>query len=154
MKKSPYPFVYGALSAIILIAYFLILSVFNLHQNPVFGLLNLPIMAAGMWLLIKKYKTENLNHFNYKKGIWALFRCGVITTLIYTGFFALYITNLNPEFLKDLIPIWENDYHTNPGIAIFTVALMGFSFSAALSLTYMQLFKRSWNTKEGNDHTY
>lgn len=153
MKQKYTSLKYALYIAVGLISYFLFLSIWGLHIHPVYSILNLIIMSTGMFLMIKNYKKEKGTYFNYQKGFWAIFRCGMMATFIFTAFFALY-SAINPLFVEELIPMWEAEYFANIGDLIFTVALMGFATSITLSLTYMQLFKRSWNTKEGNDHTY
>ncbi len=154
MKKSIIPLIYGIFIAIGLIAYFLLLSIFGLHKNPVYSVFNVVIVGLGMFACIRKYKKEKGAKFKYQKGFGALFSTGMIATLIFTGFFAIYATELNPDFLDELLAMWESDWYINLGMVVFTVALMGFATSIVLSLTYMQWFKRSWNTKEGREHTF
>lgn len=154
MKKSKIPVYYGLFIAIGLIAYFLLLSLFDLHKNPFYSFFNVVIVGIGMFACIKKYKEEKGSKFKYQKGFGALFSSGVIATIIFTAFFAFYATELNPDFLEELLTMWESDWYINIGMVIMTVALMGFATSIVLALTYMQYFKRTWNTKEGREHTY
>ncbi len=153
MKQKYTPLKYAIYIAVGLISYFLFLSIWGLHIHPVYGILNLIIMATGMFLMIKNYKKEKGPHFKYQKGFWAIFRCGMVSTIIFTAFFALY-NAINPLFFEELIPMWETEYFANIGDLIITIALIGFATSITLALTYMQLFKRSWNTKDGNKHTF
>ena len=138
MKLKKISLFYGITIAIVIIVYFLILSFFGLHKYPVYSAVDIFIVGVGLFLLISKYKKNTK---------------GVIATLIITSFFALYITELNPGFLRELLTTWKEDYSLNPSIAIFGLALMGFSTSISFSLIHMQLFKRSWNTKDGKKHT-
>lgn len=154
MKKSKIPVFYGLFIAIGLIAYFLLLSLFDLHKNPLYSFFNVVIVGIGMFACIKKYREQKGSKFKYQKGFGALFSSGVIATIIFTAFFAFYATELNPDFLEELLAMWESDWYVNIGMVIMTVALMGFATSIVLALTYMQYFKRTWNTKEGREHTY
>lgn len=154
MKKSRIPVYYGLFIAIGLIAYFLLLSLFDLHKNPFYSFFNVVIVGVGMFACIKKYRKEKGSKFKYQKGFGALFSSGVIATIIFTAFFAFYATELEPNFLEELLTMWESDWYVNIGMVIFTVALMGFATSIVLSLTFMQWFKRTWNTEEGRKHTY
>jgi len=153
MVKLKIPILYGAIIAICLAAYFLILSLFGLHVNPVYSIFNGVIMAAGLFLALKAYKKSKGNKFKYQKGFSVIFITGVNATVIFLIFFGLYATEFNPRFLDDLISMWATFYNTNIGIVLFTIALMGFSTSIVLALAYMQLFKDSWNTKEAKKHT-
>jgi len=154
MKNFSIPIKYGLLISVGLIAYFLILSVFNAHIYPLFSLFNGVIMAVGMWLSLKAYRNSKGTKFKYEKGFMASLLTGFNATIVFTIFFAFYATELNPDFLGNLINMWRTDYGTEIGIVLFVVAVMGFATSLVLTLAYMQLFKDSWNTKEGQQHTY
>lgn len=154
MKKFSTPVTYGFLIAVGLIVYFLILSLFNLHIYPLYSLFNGIIMAAGMWLAIKSYREDKGSKFKFQKGFMATLLTGFNATIIFTIFFGIYATEINPEFLDALINMWKTEYGTHIGIVLFVVAVMGFATSLVLTLAYMQLFKDSWNTTEGKDHTY
>lgn len=153
MKNLSIPIKYGAVITVALIAYFLILSLFGAHKNPAYSLFNGVIMAFGMYVAIKNYRLEKGSKFKYQKGFMAGLITGFNATIIFTIFFGIYSTELNPEFLNELLTMWRSDYDTSVGIILFVVAIMGFATSFVLTLAYMQLFKDSWNTIEGNKHT-
>ena len=154
MKRSSVPLMYGIFIAIALIAYFLLLSLFDLHRNPAYSVFNMVITAGGIFLAIKKYRDKKAGKFKYQKGFMAGLTAGFIATVIFTGFFAVYASELNPLFSERLITMWETDWFVNIGMLIFTVALMGFATSVVVTLAIMQLYKPSWNTSEGKKHTY
>ena len=153
MGKFSIPIKYGVAIAAGLIAYFLILSLFGEHVNPIFSLFNGVIMGYGMYEALKHYRLQKGNKFKYQKGFMASLLTGFNATIIFTIFFGLYAAEFNPGFLDDLITVWIKDYNTNIGIVLFVVAVMGFATSLVLTLAYMQLFKDSWNTKEAKKHT-
>lgn len=153
MDKLSIPIKYGVAIAAGLIAYFLILSLFGAHVNPIYSLFNGVIMAYGMYQAIKHYRLEKGNKFKYQKGFMASLITGFNATIIFTVFFGFYATEFNPGFLDKLITVWIDDYNTSIGIVLFVVAIMGFATSLVLTLAYMQLFKDSWNTKEAKKHT-
>jgi len=154
MKNLSIPIKYGLAIAVGLIAYFLILSLFNAHINPAYSLFNGVIMAYGMWESVKHYRLKKGTKFKYQKGFMASLFTGFNATLIFTIFFGIYSTELNPDFLDNLIAMWRDDYNTGIGIVLFVVAVMGFATSFVLTLAFMQLYKDSWNTKEGKKHSY
>lgn len=154
MKTSRIPLMYGLFIAAALIAYFLLLSIFGLHKNPIFSVFNIIITAGGIFLALKKYKNAKGGKFNYQKGFFAALSTGFIATVIFTIFFAVYASELNPGFPQELITMWNTDYLVNIGILIFTVALMGFASTFVVALTLMQLYKPSWNTRDAKNHTY
>ncbi len=73
---------------------------------------------------------------------------GVVATLIFTIFFALYATELNTAFLGELSEAWASEYNNFEAIVFFTVAIMGFVTTLVLTLSFMQLFKLSNNPKK------
>lgn len=154
MKRSSVPLMYGIYMAIALIVYFLLLSLLDLHKNPVYSVFNMVITAGGIFLTIKAYRDKNAGKFKYQKGFMAGLSAGFIATVIFTAFFAVYTSELNPGFQEELITMWETDWFVNIGMLVFTVALMGFATSLVVTLAIMQLYKPSWNTAEGKKHTY
>lgn len=154
MKRLSVPLLYGIFIAIALIAYFLILALFGLHNNPVFSVFNMVITGVGIFLAIKKYRDNKGGKFKYQKGFLTGLTTGFIATVIFTIFFAIYASELNPDFSNELLTMWETDWFVNIGMLVFTVALMGFATTFVVALAVMQLYKPSWNTAEGRKHTY
>ncbi len=148
MKKSTIPVKYGVLIAIGLIAYFLILSLIGVQTNPVFSLGNGIIVALGLYKAMKDYKLEKGDTFEYQKGFMAGLFTGFNATLIFTIFFAIYVTNINTDFLPEMLANWSSHYHVGVGIVVFVAAIMGFATTFVLTLSFMQLFKDSWNIKK------
>lgn len=147
MPKITLPLRYGIGIAAGLIAYFLFLALFKLHTNPLFSLANGLITGYGIYEAIKHYKLKKIGEMDYGDGFSVGVVTGFIATLLFTAFFALYAGNINPEYINKLITSWSTTYKTGIGTVIFMVALMGFSTSVVLTLSFMQLFKRSWNTR-------
>ena len=154
MKKLSIPLTYGIIIAVLLAAYFLLLALFDLHINPVYSVFNIVIMAGGMYLAIKKYRKKKGAKFKYQKGFMTGLSTGFMATILFTGFFAVYTSELNPGFQERLVTMWESDWFVNIGMLIFTVALMGFATTFVLTLSFMQLLKPTRNTSEGRKHTY
>jgi hypothetical protein len=154
MKRSSIPLIYGAAIAVGLIVYFLILALLDLHKNPVYSVFNMVITGIGIFLAIKRYRGDKGAKYKYQKGFATGMATGVIATAIFTAFFAVYASELNPDFSMELITMWETDWFVNIGMLVFTVALMGLASSFVIALSIMQLYKPSWNTKEGQKHTY
>lgn len=130
-----------------LIAYFLVLSLFNLHTSIMYSLFNGVIVGFGLYEVIKYTKIKKGKSFTYSEGLTNGVVSGFIATILFTGFFAVYAGNINPEFLDGLIGPWEKTYNTSIGSVVFTVAIGGFATALCLSLCFMQLFKPSWNTE-------
>ena len=143
------PIKYGLFIAAGLIAYFLILSIFGAHTNPFFSLFNPVIVGIGMFAAIKAFRKHKGWKFKYQKCFRTGLISGFVATIVFTAFFSFYATELDPNFLEKLLEMWESDWYINIGMLIFTVALMGFATTMVLTLAFMQIFKDTWNTKEG-----
>jgi len=105
-------------------------------------------MGIGMYTALKQYRLHSDGKFNYQKGFMIGLLTGFYATIIFTIFFAIYSTEINPEFLNQLLPMWRGTYSTSTGMIIFAVAVMGFATTLVLTLTFMQLLKDSWNLKK------
>ncbi|GAA4116242.1 hypothetical protein GCM10022393_16760 [Aquimarina addita] len=148
MKKSTIPVKYGVLMAIGLIIYFLILSLLGVHTNPIYSLGNGLIVAFGLYRAIRDYKQEKGTSFEFQKGFMAGLFAGFNATLIFVIFFAIYVTNIEIGFLPEMLANWSSHYHVGVGIVVFVSAIMGFATTFVLTLSFMQLFKESWNSKK------
>ncbi len=151
MKKLTIPVKFGVLIAIGLIAYFLILSLLGVQTNPVFSLGNGIIVAFGLYKAMKNYKLEKGHNFEYQKGFMAGLLTGFNATIIFTAFFAIYVTNINTTFLPEMLANWSSHYHVGVGIVVFVAAIMGFATTFVLTLSFMQLLKESWNPKKNRN---
>ncbi|QLE02833.1 DUF4199 domain-containing protein [Galbibacter sp. BG1] len=153
MKNYSSAIKYGSLTGIALIIYFLILSLFGLHQYPILGALNIAIIATAMYYGMRDFKANFTGNFLYRHGFAAGMIIGFMGTVIFTIFFALYVTELNSDFLNSFMTEWKFEWSSNMGMLLLTIILMGFALSVVLTLSYMQLLKKSWNTTEGERHT-
>lgn len=145
MKKISLPIRFGLVTSAVLIAYFLILSMFNKHINPAFSFFNAVITAFGVYEAVRLSKLQNIAGFSYTEG----FKIGLITgftaTIFFTAFFLFYATEVNPSFLSDLLASFNGQFLVDIGMVTFIVAVMGFATTVVSTLTVMQLFKNSRN---------
>ena len=149
--RSKIPITYGLAIAGCLITYFILLSFVNLHTVPYMSILNAGIAGYGIYAALKAYKAEKGTRFKYEKGFMAGILTGFNATIVFTIFTGIYASHLNPDFLNNME--WRLTGDTGLGLFLFEVAIMGFATSLVLTLSFMQLFKQSWNTKDGNRHT-
>ncbi|WP_445381051.1 DUF4199 domain-containing protein [Robiginitalea sp. IMCC44478] len=150
MMRFALPIRFGLATSGSLIAYFLVLSLFGLHTNVFYSLFNGVITGFGIYEAIKYYKLKLGKDFNYGKGFSAGITVGFVATLIFTAFFAFYSTEINTDFLPNLSTTFFKDFKNFEGIVFFTVAIMGFASSLVLTLSFMQLFKSSYNQKKSS----
>lgn len=145
MKKAALPVRFGLIMSGILIAYFLILAMFDKHTNPVFSFLNAFITVFGIYETVRYYKLEQGEDFTYSKGITAAIISGFIATTVFSVFFLFYITEVDPDFVSSLLKTIDFNSSVSVGIMTFTVAVMGLASTVISALTVMQYFKKSWN---------
>lgn len=154
MKNLSVPVKYGIFVAIGLIAYFLLIALFEMHTNPIFSVVNCLIVAAGVYFAIRKTSSVKGDKFRYEEGFKAGIATGFLATIIFTAFFAIYSTELDKDFMAELIRLWFFEYEANVGMVLAMVGFMGFVTTLVTTFAFMQKFKRTRNTKEGQKHTY
>lgn len=136
---------YGLYVAAELIAYFLVLRLFGMHENPWLRLFNGIIMAAGIYFAIKYYKMATGNTFTYVDGFKTGLITGFMATIIFTGFMALYMFHIDQEFARTLLAEWLQNFSEGTGILVFIIFIEGLASTAILTLTCMQILKKSQN---------
>ncbi|MEO9076842.1 MAG: DUF4199 domain-containing protein [Gelidibacter sp.] len=142
---------YGLFITGSLIAYFLILKLFNLHTNIWLRTANGLFMAAGIYFAIKYYKFKYNADFTYVDG----FKTGLLTGFIATGsfilFMAIYIFHLDKEFAHNIVKDWFNSGDQGGALLILIILMEGLASTAILTLTCMQIFKKSQNIGQQED---
>jgi glycerol uptake facilitator-like aquaporin len=124
-----------------LIAYFLVLSLFNLHINPLFSIFNGVITGFAIFESIRYKRIEKKSEYNYTTGFQAGIVTGFLATIIFTLFMAVYATEIDPDFISKIAENFFNSYNTGVGVFAFTVLLSGLATTIVLTLSFMQLFK-------------
>ncbi|WP_242084038.1 DUF4199 domain-containing protein [Aestuariivivens sediminis] len=145
MKQLTLPIRFGLVTSAVLIAYFLLLSLLHKHVNPVFSFFNAVITAFGIFEAIRVYKLQYLEAFSYGEGFKTGLITGGVATVSFTAFFLLYASELNTDFIPQLLKTIKGGFDTNVGMVTAVVAIMGFATTVICTLTIMQLFKKSKN---------
>jgi len=128
-----------------LIAYFLILRLLDLHENPWLRVFNGIIMSLGIYYSIKYYKLTSGNDFNFINGYKTGILSGIITTVLFTIFMAIYMFELDFEFTQKILGDWFSNAEIGANILVFIIFLEGIASSIVLTLGFMQFFKKSNN---------
>ena len=128
-----------------LIAYFLILKLISLHENPWLRLFNGIIMASGIYFAIKYFKLKLGDDFSYVDGFKTGLLTGFLATIMFTAFMAIYMFHLDTAFTEKLLNDWFENYDNGTGILVFVILIEGLASTVVLTLTFMQLFKKSHN---------
>ncbi|MCF8273842.1 MAG: DUF4199 domain-containing protein [Flavobacteriaceae bacterium] len=148
MKKIILPVRFGLVTSAILIAYFLVLAMFEKQTNPVYSFLNAGITTFGIYEAIRFFKLEQGELFNYTNGFTTGLITGSTATIVFTFFFLFYSTEVNQSFLPQLLNSIQGSFDINNGMVTFIVAIMGFTTTVVATLTVMQLFKNSGNISQ------
>lgn len=134
---------YGLFVTATLIAFFLFLKLFNLHENHWLRLFNGLIMAAGIYFSIKYYKLTVANKFTYVDGFKTGLITGFISTILFTIFMAIYMFHLDMEFTQKILSKTFADYGLTTGVLVFVIFIEGLATTVVLTLAFMQYFKNS-----------
>lgn len=148
MKNISFPIRFGLVTSAVLIAYFLVLALVDKHTNPAFSFVNAIITAFGIYEAIRISKLSNKAAFTYGDGFKTGIITGFVATIVFTLFFLVYATEINSEFIPQLLKQMKGGLNSGIGIITFVVAIMGFATSVVSSLTVMQLFKKSNNVAQ------
>lgn len=144
---------YGLFIAVALIVYFLLLKLIGLHQYPVLSSVNALIFGVGIYLALKKYRSEEAD-IKYEKGFEVGLFTGGIASIIFTVFMALYMYQFDQEFADAILNSWQMETDLGTAMLVISILVMGLVTSLILTFSFMQLFKNSWNTKDGNRNTF
>lgn len=139
---------YGIFIAVTLIAYFLFVRLFNLHENIWLRLFNGLIMASGIYYGIKYYKLSVSDSFTYIDGFKTGLITGFVGTVLFTAFMAIYMFHIDPKFTETLLGEWFSNYGEGTGILVFIILIEGLASTVVLTLTFMQLLKKSYNISQ------
>jgi hypothetical protein len=60
---------------------------------------------------------------------------------------SVYMYHIDKNFAENVMKGWFSEYKQGPGILLFVLVVEGFASTVILTLTFMQKFKPSWNTK-------
>ena len=145
MKKLSLSIRFGLVTSAVLIAYFLVLAMVDKHTNPAFSFVNAIITGFGIYEAIRLSKLENPDDFSYSEGFKTGIVTGFVATIVFTIFFLFYATEINSEFLPQLLQKIKGGFNADIGMITFVVAVMGLATTVVSALTVMQLFKKTRN---------
>ena len=139
---------YGLFSAFGLIAYFLIVKVIGLHNNPWLRVFNGAIVGYGIYASIKHFKVVSGADFTYANGFKTGLLTGFLATFVFAVFMAVYMFHIDVEFMNNLLKNWFTNLNQGGGVLIFIIIIEGMSSSMVLTLASMQYFKNSGNLSQ------
>ncbi|GAB3815574.1 DUF4199 domain-containing protein [Pontibacter rugosus] len=136
---------YGLLTAVALIAYFLLMHLLGLTHIVELRFLNGVILAVGVVLAIKGYKAVVDGNISYFKGLGTGVITSVISTVIFAAFMIIYTQIGGDELVETLTAerYFGQRIEATPGIVIFTVLMIeGLISGFMISFIAMQFFKQ------------
>jgi hypothetical protein len=137
---------YGLRIAAGLIVFFIVMKICGLAHHVELRLMNLGILAVGVYFALKRFKYTHSDNLNYFRGLVTGVATAAVGSLIFALFLFIYM-KVDDSMMQSII---ENDpmgRYLNAYIAAFIVALEGV-FSGLL-VTFVLL---NWvNTDDVND---
>lgn len=132
---------YGLFTAIALVAYFLLMSLFNLHRIVELRFLNGIIVTIGICWAIYSFKKQGNGYIGYLQGLGLGFTTAAVAALLFGIFMVLYVTVINNEFMTTL----RANQFFGEGLSVIVVfaviVLEGVISGAMVSFIAMQYFK-------------
>ncbi|MCA1761984.1 MAG: DUF4199 domain-containing protein [Cryomorphaceae bacterium] len=143
MKKS---IVYGLLTALALVVYFLIMKVLGLETNFYLRIFNFVIIVAGVYALLSS-TIKSGNNISYFEGFGAGFRLTLTSVIVFLAFLGLYTHYIDPSFIEVLeqTGIWGSNISL--GQAAFAIFIEGMASGVVISFAWMQYFKKYLSPK-------
>ncbi len=148
MENTKFSLKNGLYIGLSLIIYFLLIRALGLIEVYWLRLLNGLILGYGIYYVIKKSKEYQNNHISYFDGIGIGIKSGLIATGLFVAFLAIYMYHIDPSFSSRLLAKLGWTANNPEKILLMTIFIEGVASSVVLSLTFMQLFKTSWNLEE------
>ena len=119
-------FYYGLLIAGGLILYFLIMKFTNLVHVVELRVLNLFIMGAGIYAVMRRFKQTDLNQqFNYIRAFFLGVSTAIFASILFSLFFFVYVTFIDRELMTSIIENEPMGRFLNPYVASFILAVEG-----------------------------
>lgn len=118
------PLNYGLKIAGGLVAYFVIMTAIGLGNHVELRLLNLFILAAGIFFGLKKFKQTHEDHLNYFRALITGVAIGAVGSAIFGFLLFIYMT-VSPSVMEAMMANEQMGVHLNPYMASFIVVLEG-----------------------------
>lgn len=118
------PLNYGLKIAGGLVAYFFLMVLIDKGHHVELRLLNLFILAAGIYFGLKKFKETHEDHLNYFRALVTGVAIGAVGSGIFGILLFTYLT-IDSEFMAIMMANEQMGVHLNPYMASFIVVLEG-----------------------------
>jgi hypothetical protein len=118
------PLNYGLKIAGGLVGYFVVMNLIGLGNHVELRLLNLFILASGIFFGLKKFKETHEDHLNYFRALITGVAIGAVGSTIFGILLFIYMT-VNGDFMTSMVQNEQMGLHLNPYMASFIVVLEG-----------------------------
>jgi len=115
---------YGLRIAAGLIVYFLIMHFVGLGHHVELRLVNLVILAIGIYFGLKKFKETHDGHINYFRALITGVATGAVGSALFGVFMFIYM-KMDDSLMQSIIENEPMGRYLNPYISAFIVALEG-----------------------------
>lgn len=115
---------YGLAIAAGFILYFIIMFALGQGSHVELRLFNLPILGAGVYFGLKKFKETHGQHMNYFRALATGVAISSIGTFLFAIFFFTFL-KINPDFMQWIIENEPMGRYLNPYMLSFIILLEG-----------------------------
>jgi ABC-type Fe3+-siderophore transport system permease subunit len=115
---------YGIFIAGGFIIYFVLMFVLGQGSHVELRLFNLPILGAGVYFGLKKFKAQHGKHINYFRALATGVAISAIGTFLFSVFFFFFL-KLNPDFMTWIMENEPMGRYLNPYMLSFIILLEG-----------------------------
>lgn len=129
-----------------LIAYFLAMQVIDKHHHVELRMLNLVIIAVGIYFALKKFKKTHTDHVNYFRGLIVGTATGAIASVLFGVFLFVYMKT-HPTLLQEIQANEAMGHYLNEYMSAFIVTLEGVFSGMLVTFVLMNYV----NSDEVND---
>jgi hypothetical protein len=115
---------YGIFIALGFIVYFVLMFLLNMGSHVELRLFNLPILGAGVYFGLKKFKETHGKHINYFRALASGVAISSIGTFLFAAFMFVFLKT-NPDFMTWIMENEPMGRHLNPYMLSFIILLEG-----------------------------
>ncbi len=141
------PIKYGALTALGLIVYFVLMKLLGLETNFLLRIFNFVFIIAGIYAMYRVMYNAPNEGPSYFAGLGAGVVLTVTAVLVFLVFLGAYVTYVDPSFMQVLedSKIWGADLELVE--ITFAIFVEGLASGLIISFGLMQYFKNNINSK-------
>lgn len=141
------PIKYGALTALGLIVYFVLMKLLGLETNFLLRIFNFVFIVAGIYAMYRAMYNAPNDGPSYFAGLGSGIVLTVTAVIVFLVFLGAYVTYFDPDFMQILedSQIWGADLELVE--ITFAIFVEGLASGLIISFGLMQYFKKNINTK-------